>query len=184
MGNCIPKDKKTKVCAGLHGCESWTLTSEMKTSQCMAATLGRWACTDHHCELEGTQIRLNAGLYGDLAKGSDKIASRRLGLAGHRRRHQEPPWNQLVTSTRICYPQPTQTCCKGHWSGCDWSSGVTDGEPNDLDIYNEYLAEAVIMTVKHILCTLKHFKGWFRGFYFDLRKTLIFVTFLCAGTVI
>ena len=32
----------------------------------------------------------NSDLYGDLSKVSDKVAWRRLGLAGHSQRHKEP----------------------------------------------------------------------------------------------
>ena len=47
----------------------------------------------------------NSDLYGDLPKVSDKVAWRRLGLAGHCQRHEELPAHHLV----LWEPYPPST---------------------------------------------------------------------------
>ena len=76
----------------LYGCEAWALNKAMEKS------------------LDGTYTRMlrkalnihwsshtpNEQLYGDLPRLSDKIAARRLQLAGHCHRHPELPAQKLV----------------------------------------------------------------------------------------
>lgn len=76
----------------LYGCEAWALSKAMEKS------------------LDGTYTRMlrkalnvhwsshtpNEQLYGDLPRLSDKIAARRLQLAGHCHRHPELPAQKLI----------------------------------------------------------------------------------------
>jgi hypothetical protein len=76
----------------LYGCESWSLTEkiEKQLDGCYTRMLRK--ALNVHWSAHMT----NAELYGKLPKLSDKIASRRLQLAGHCHRHPELSTQKLV----------------------------------------------------------------------------------------
>ena len=76
----------------LYGSESWTLTPTLQKSLdgCYTRML-RVALN-----ISWKDHVTNASLYGELPRVSDKVAFRRLGLAGHCYRHPELPACQLV----------------------------------------------------------------------------------------
>lgn len=76
----------------LYGCESWTLTEALERSFDGTYTrMLRKALNIHW-----TSHTSNEELYSDLPRVSNKIASRRLQLAGHCFRHPELSTQQLV----------------------------------------------------------------------------------------
>ena len=76
----------------LYGCEAWTLTETMERSLNGTYTrMLRKALNVHWSSHTPNEV-----LYGDLPRVSDKIASRRLQLAGHCFRHQELSTQPLV----------------------------------------------------------------------------------------
>ena len=76
----------------LYGCEAWAMTLELERSLNGTYTrMLRKALNIHW----STHTR-NSELYGDLPAVSDKIASRRLQLAGHCYRHPELTAQKLV----------------------------------------------------------------------------------------
>ena len=94
----ISRELKLKFFCGvveavlLYGSECWTMNISLQKSpdgsytRMLRVVLNvNWR--DHIC---------NNDLYGDLPKVSDKVAWRRLGLAGHCQRHEELPAYHLV----------------------------------------------------------------------------------------
>ena len=76
----------------LYGCEAWTLTSAMEKALDGSYTrMLRKALNVHWSERMP-----NVTLYGNLPKLSDKIAARRLRLAGHCQRHPELGAHRLI----------------------------------------------------------------------------------------
>ena len=76
----------------LYGCESWSMTVEMERSLDGTYTRMLRKALNVHWSSHTT----NAELYGKLPKLSDKIAARRLQLAGHCFRHPELSTQKLV----------------------------------------------------------------------------------------
>ena len=76
----------------LYGCESWTLSTAQEKSLDGTYTRMLRKALDIHW----TSHMTNVELYGDLPRVSDKIASRRLQLAGHCYRHPELSAQRLV----------------------------------------------------------------------------------------
>ena len=76
----------------LYGCESWTLSASLKKSLdgCYTRMLRVVMNIDPHEHIT------NKHLYGGLPKLSDRVASRKMKLAGHCHRHQELPASKLV----------------------------------------------------------------------------------------
>ena len=76
----------------LYGCEAWTLTNGMEKALDGSDTrMLRIALNVHWIEK-----MTNVTLYGPLPKLSDKIAARRLRLAGHCQRHPELGAHRLI----------------------------------------------------------------------------------------
>ena len=76
----------------LYGCESWTLTVKQERSlDGMYTKMLRKALNIHW-----SSHTTNGELYGHLSPLSDKIASRRMQLAGHCHRHPELSAHKLV----------------------------------------------------------------------------------------
>ena len=76
----------------LYGCEAWTLTNAMEKALDGSYTrMLRKALNVHWSER-----MTNVTLYGPLPKLSDKIAARRLRLAGHCQRHPELGAHRLI----------------------------------------------------------------------------------------
>ena len=78
----------------LYGCEAWTLTKTMEKALDGTYTRMLRRVLNVHWSDKMT----NVTLYGGLPKLSDKIAARRLRLAGHCQR--DPPFDPLGTNTR------------------------------------------------------------------------------------
>ena len=76
----------------LYGCETWTLT--VKQEKSLNGTYTRMLRKAQN--VHWTSHTTNAELYGNLPLISDKIASRRLRLAGHCYRHPELSAHHLV----------------------------------------------------------------------------------------
>ena len=76
----------------LYGCESWSMTAAMERSLDGTYTRMLRKALNVHWSSHTT----NSELYGNLPKLSDKIASRRLQLAGHCFRHPELSTQKLV----------------------------------------------------------------------------------------
>ena len=76
----------------LYGCEAWTLTTALSKSLDGCYTRMLRAIYNINWQQHVT----NDDLYGDLPKVTDKIASRRLRLAGHCLRHPELPASAVV----------------------------------------------------------------------------------------
>ena len=76
----------------LYECESWTLTETMERK--LNGTYTRMLRTAQN--IHWSSHTTNDELYNKLPKVSDKIASRRLGLAGHCFRHKELSAQPLV----------------------------------------------------------------------------------------
>ena len=76
----------------LYGCESWTLTEALEKS--LDGTYTRML--RRALNVHWTSHTPNVELYGNLPRVSDKIASRRLQLAGHCFRHTELSAQPLV----------------------------------------------------------------------------------------
>ena len=76
----------------LYGCETWTLTVAMEKALdgCYTRMLRR--VTNVHWSAHIT----NEELYGNIPKLSDKVASRRMRLAGHCHRHPELSTQKLI----------------------------------------------------------------------------------------
>ena len=76
----------------LYGCEAWTLTKSMEKALDGTYTrMLRKALGVHWSDRVTNEI-----LYGKLPKLSDKIAARRLRLAGHCQRHPELGAHRLI----------------------------------------------------------------------------------------
>ena len=76
----------------LYGCEAWTLTKPMETALDGTYTRMLRKALNIHWSDRVT----NVTLYGKLPKVSDKIAARRLRLAGHCQRHPELGAQRLI----------------------------------------------------------------------------------------
>jgi hypothetical protein len=76
----------------LYGCEAWTLTEALERS--LNGTYTRMLRTA--LNIHWSSHTTNEVLYGNLPRVSDKIASRRLNLAGHCFRHPELSAQPLV----------------------------------------------------------------------------------------
>ena len=76
----------------LYGCEAWTLTKPMVTALDGTYTRMLRKALNIHWSDRVT----NVTLYGKLPKVSDKIAARRLRLAGHCQRHPELGAQRLI----------------------------------------------------------------------------------------
>ena len=76
----------------LYGCESWTLTEKMEKKLDGSYTRMLRKALNVHWSSHTT----NEELYNKLPKVSDKVASRRLGLAGHCYRHPELSAQPLI----------------------------------------------------------------------------------------
>ena len=76
----------------LYGCEAWTLTSAMEDALDGTYTRMLRKATNVHWSARMT----NVSLYGNLPRLSDKIAARRLRLAGHCQRHPELGAHRLI----------------------------------------------------------------------------------------
>ena len=76
----------------LYGCESWTLTPTLQKSLdgCYTRMLRAVLNVDQNAHIT------NKDLYGRLPRLSQKVASRRMKLAGHCHRHRELPASRLV----------------------------------------------------------------------------------------
>ena len=76
----------------LYGCESWTLKPTLQKSLdgCYTRMLRVILNIDQNEHVT------NKHLYGGLPRLCDKVASRRMKLAGHCHRHQELPASKLV----------------------------------------------------------------------------------------
>ena len=79
----------------LYGSECWTLTSQLQRSLdgCYTRMLRQVL------NIEPNQQVSNETLYQDVSRISDKIAYRRMGLAGHCYRHPEVPASKVVLWT-------------------------------------------------------------------------------------
>ena len=76
----------------LYGCESWSLTESLEKSLGGTYTRMLRMALDIHWSSHTT----NDELYGELPRIADKIAARRLRLAGHCHRHPELSTQKLV----------------------------------------------------------------------------------------
>ena len=76
----------------LYGCESWSLTEAMESS--LNGTYTRML--RKAMNVQWSSHTTNEQLYGDLPAVADKIAARRLQLAGHFYRHPELSSQKLV----------------------------------------------------------------------------------------
>ncbi len=76
----------------LYSCEAWTLTAALTKS--LDGCYTRMLRVVFNISWQ--QHITNKELYGDLPKVSDKVAARRLKLAGHCLRHPELPASSLV----------------------------------------------------------------------------------------
>ena len=76
----------------LYGCEAWTLTKTMEKSLDGTYTRMLRRVLNVHWSDKMT----NVTLYGGLPKLSDKIAARRLRLAGHCQRHPDLGAHRLI----------------------------------------------------------------------------------------
>jgi len=76
----------------LYGCESWTLTSALERSLNGCYTRMLRAVLN----INWSQHIPNTELYGDLPRVADKVASRRMQLAGHCYRHPELAASGLI----------------------------------------------------------------------------------------
>ena len=76
----------------LYGCESWTLTSVLEKS--LNGCYTRMLRTVFN--INWRQCIPNTELYGDLPRVADKIAARRMPLAGHCYRHPELAASGLI----------------------------------------------------------------------------------------
>ena len=76
----------------LYGCEAWTLTSAMEDALDGTYTRMLRKATNVHRSARMT----NVSLYENLPRLSDKIAARRLRLAGHCQRHPELGAHRLI----------------------------------------------------------------------------------------
>ena len=100
----LSKDLKTRFFQAtiesilLYGCESWSLTTQLEKS--LDGTYTRMLRRVHGVNWESHTT--NAELYGNIPPVSNKIASRRMQLAGHCHRHPE-----LCTSKLVLW-QPTR----------------------------------------------------------------------------
>ena len=76
----------------LYGCESWSLTESLEKSLGGTYTRMLRKALDIHWSSHTT----NEEVYGELSRVADKIAARRLRLAGHCHRHPELSTQKLV----------------------------------------------------------------------------------------
>ena len=76
----------------LYGCECWTLKDKLQKSLDGCYTRMLRAVLN----IAQNEHVTNRQLYGELPRLSDKIAARRMRLAGHCHRHQELPASKLV----------------------------------------------------------------------------------------
>ena len=76
----------------LYGCESWALTATMEKS--LDGTYTRMLRSA--LNIPWNSFTTNDVVYGQLPKVTDKIAARRLRLAGHCHRHPELSTQKLV----------------------------------------------------------------------------------------
>ena len=93
----------------LYGCETWTLKPTLQNSLDGCYTRMLRAVLNINQNLHVT----NKHLYGGLPGLSEKVAARRMRLAGHCQRHSKLPASRLVlwepTNTRGSRGRPTPT---------------------------------------------------------------------------
>ena len=76
----------------LYGCETWTLTKSLRKTLDGCYTKMLRMSLNIHWKDRVTNVEL----YGDLPKVTDKIAARRMSLAGHCHRHPELPAHKVL----------------------------------------------------------------------------------------
>ena len=86
----------------LYGCESWALNVSMEKSLDGCYTWMLRAAMN----IDWRDHVSNQDLYGELPRISDRVAWRRLGLAGHCHRHPEIPAHHLILW------EPTHGSCR------------------------------------------------------------------------
>ena len=94
----VSKELKTRLFIAtvesvlMYGCESWTFTSALE--RWLDGCYARMLCTA--LNISWQSFALNEELYGTLPRISDKVAWKKLGLAGHCFRHKELLTGKLV----------------------------------------------------------------------------------------